>query len=138
MKKSTLIKSFSLLSLVFIFAACSKYEEGSKFTILTKKMRMVNTWTLTSYTYNGSSTTINGNLVWDLESDGKAIVTASGGGFSFSETGSWDFNSDKTKLLLTDGSGEIEEYTIVQLKNKDLKVSQTEDGDTEVWTFSGE
>jgi len=138
MKKSIAIRSFALLSLMFVFAACSKYEEGPSFTLLTKKMRMVNSWTLSSYTYNDVSVNTNGVLVWELESDGTATMTSSGGGFSFSETGTWDFNSDKTKLLLTDSNNNTEEFTIVQLKNKDLKVSQTEGDNVSEWSFKGE
>lgn len=138
MKKSTLLKAFGLLTLLFVFAACSKYEEGSKFTVLTKKMRMVNTWTLTSFTVNGNSQTLAGTTTWDLKKDGTAVVSQSSGGFSFTDNGTWDFNSDKTKLVVTDSNGDIEEYTIVQLKNKDLKLRQIEDNDEYVASFSGE
>ncbi|XOV66047.1 MAG: lipocalin family protein [Fluviicola sp.] len=139
MKKSTFLKAFGLLSLLFVFAACSKYEEGSNFTILTKKARMVNEWTLISYTVNGNAQTLNGTTTWDLKKDGQAVITASSGGFSFSDTGTWDFNSDKTKLVITDSNGDIEEYTIIQLKNKDLKLQQTDDNDNVyVATYTGE
>lgn len=138
MKKSIAVKTFALLSLVFVFAACSKYEEGSKFTILTKKTRMVNTWTLSSFTVDGNAQTIQGTNTWDIKKDGTATVSVSSGGFSFSDTGTWDFNSDKTKLVVTDSDGDIEEYTIVQLKNKDLKLKQVENNVEYVWAFTGE
>jgi hypothetical protein len=138
MKKSIAIKSFALLALVFVFTACSKYEEGSKFTILTKKARMVNTWTLSSFTVDGNAQTIAGTNTWDIKKDGTATVSISSGGFSFSDTGTWDFNSDKTNLVVTDSDGDIEEYTIVQLKDKDLKLKQVENNIETVWTFTGE
>lgn len=138
MKKSILLKSMAVLSLLFVFTACSKYEEGSKFTILTKKQRMVNTWTLSSFTVNGNSQTISGTITWDLQKDGTAVITWSSGGASLSDTGSWDFGNDKADLVMTDSNGAVETYEIVQLKNKDLKVRQTEGSNVFIWTFTGE
>lgn len=132
-------KSFALLALVFVFASCSKYEEGSKFTVLTKKARMVNTWTLISYTYNGNAQTLSGTSSWKLEKDGKATASYVFGNFTTTDIGTWDFNSDKSKLVLTDSSGDIEEFVIVQLKNKDLKLKQTDtDGNVSIGTYKGE
>jgi hypothetical protein len=139
MKKSIGIKLFAFAALALVMTACSKYEEGSKFTFLSKKARMVNTWTVTEYSYNGTNQPLNGqSLVFDLQKDGTAVTTASNGGFSFSDTGKWDFNSDKTNLVMTASDNSTESYEIVMLKNKDLKLRQTVGGVISVWTFSGE
>ena len=139
MKKSFGIKLFAFAALALVMTACSKYEEGSKFTFLSKKARMVNTWTVTEYSYNGANQPLGGqSLVFDLQKDGKAVVTASSGGFSFSDTGTWDFSSDKTNLIMTASDNSTESYEIVMLKNKDLKLRQTVGSDVAVWTFSGE
>lgn len=139
MKKSFVFKSMAVLSLLFVFAACSKYEEGSKFTILTKKMRMVNKWTLVNYTINDSAQSLSGvTATMDLQKDGTAIVAYTSGGFTFSDTGKWDFSSDKADLILTDSNGSAETYEIVQLKNKDLKLRQVTNNNTHVWTYEGE
>ena len=38
-------------------------------------------------------------------------------------TGTWDFNSDKTQLLLTNGNT-VNTWDIIKLKNKELKLVQ--------------
>lgn len=138
MKKSIGIKLFTFALLALVVTACSKYEEGSKFTLLTKKARMVNTWTLTSYTVDGDAQTISGTQKYDLQKDGTAVVSWSSGGFTASDTGKWDFNSDKTSVIFTDSNGDTDTFEIVQLKNKDLKLRQIVSGVTGIWTLSGE
>lgn len=138
MKKSISIKLFAFAALALIITACSKYEEGSKFTFLTKKARMVNTWTLTAYSYNNVSQTMSGSLVIELSKDGTAKSTYTSGGFSISDTGKWAFSGDKEDLILTASDNSTETYEIVQLKNKDLKLRQVVSGNTSVWTYSGE
>ena len=45
-----------LLSLVVVFllGACNKYSEGPAFSLLTRKARISNDWTLQSYTKDGT------------------------------------------------------------------------------------
>lgn len=138
MKKRIGIKVLAFAVLAVVMTACNKYEEGANFSLRSAKARLVNTWTLVSYTIDGSSQTINGTLTYDIQKDGTAIVTASSGGFSFSDTGSWEFNSDKTSVILTDSNGGTDTYELVMLKNKDLKWRQTDNGYEEIWTFTGE
>jgi len=137
MKKSFLIKSFAVLSLLLIVTACSKYEEGSKFTVLTKTQRMVNTWTLRTSTYNGNNQTINGTSTWKLDKDGKCTYTYVLGSFTFTDVGTWAFTSDKASIIITDSSNDAETFEIVQLKNKDLKLRQVVDGNTTIGTYTG-
>lgn len=137
MKKSFLIKSFAVLSLLLVVTACSKYEEGSKFTVLTKTQRMVNTWTLTSMTYNGNAQTIQGTHKWKLEKDGKATYSYESGSFTFSDIGTWAFTSDKANVIITDSSNDADMYEIVQLKNKDLKLRQVDGDDITITTYTG-
>ncbi len=139
MKKSFLIKSFAIFSLLLVVTACSKYEEGSKFTVLTKTARMVNTWTLTGSSYNGNAQTLVGTQSWKLEKDGTATYNATSGSFTFSDIGKWAFTSDKASIIITDSSGDSETLEIVQLKNKDLKLRQTDsNGNVTLTTYSGE
>ncbi|MBL1280586.1 MAG: lipocalin family protein [Fluviicola sp.] len=127
MKKSIGIKLFAFALLALTITACSKYEEGSKFTVLTKKARMVNTWTLSSYTVNDISQALGAvTSTMELSKDGKYVSTWSSGGFSSSEVGTWAFSSNKEELIVIDSSGNVETFTIVMLKNKDLKLKQVE------------
>lgn len=142
MKKSFGIKLFAFALMALVVTACSKYEEGSKFTLLSKKSRVANTWTLASYTVDGTSQTLSGTTTWELTKEGGATLTVSGGGFSFSDSGSWAFGNDKQDLVLTDSDGDTETYEIVMLKSKDLKLRQTTTvlgtDVVTVLTFSGE
>ena len=50
------MKYFVLLSLLatFLLSSCNKYSEGPTFSLLTRKARIVNDWTLESYTKDGT------------------------------------------------------------------------------------
>jgi len=122
MKKSTGIKIFAFAVIAVMVTACSKYEEGSKFTVLSKKARMTNTWTLSSYTIGTTDVTTATSL--DLQKDGVLALTTSG----VTESGSWAFNDDKSELVIT-GLNLLATYNgnyeIIMLKNKELKIRQT-------------
>lgn len=137
MKKSTLLKAFGLLSLLFVFTACNKYEEGSNFSLISAKARMANTWTLTGETFNGNNQTIVGTTVYEFDKDGSAEYSYTAGSFSIELTGSWEFNDDKTKIFITYNAGDTEDFTIIQLKNKNLMLEEVDGDDTTVYTFSG-
>ncbi|MEY3049031.1 MAG: hypothetical protein RL365_1069 [Bacteroidota bacterium] len=114
------------LSLIFLTPSCSKYPNGSKFTLLTKANRMVNDWKLTSYM-------INGNEFVDDQPEIKLVIEKDGT-YSWSSTqtvlgqiqsefehGTWSFNDDKTSLLiLTDGEEIPVGYTITELRSKKM------------------
>lgn len=140
MKKSNIFKIAAIGLLSFVFVACSKYEEGSKFTLLTKKMRMVNNWNLDKAEYtNGSSTTTqtySGESSMELKKDNTYSATLSSGSFSFTSTGTWDFSSDKTQLIMTDSDGDVTTSTIIMLKNNELKLQQVDGSTTSTFFYS--
>lgn len=114
------------LSLIFLTPSCSKYPNGSKFTLLTKTNRMVNDWKLTSYMINGNEFIDNQpEISLVIEKDGTyswtATQTVLGQIQSEFEHGTWSFNDDKTSLLiLTDGEEIPVGYTITELRSKKL------------------
>ena len=132
MKQSSKIALFSLAFLALAFTACSKYAEGSDFTLLTKKARMVNEWTLESTQLNNVVYTESSSLVrkCTFNSDGSYMQTISSaaiGSSVLNTSGKWEFSSDKTKLLLTaSGNNYSTEFIIVALKNKELKLKETQ------------
>ena len=132
MKQRSKIAVFSLAFLALAFTACSKYEEGSDFTLLTKKARMVNEWTLESTQLNNVVYTESSSLVrkCTFNSDGSYMQTISSaaiGSSVLNTSGKWEFSSDKTKLLLTaSGNNYSSEFIIVALKNKELKLKETQ------------
>lgn len=48
MKKIAFLGFVLALGTASVLTSCSKYEEGSKFTLLSKKNRLTNDWKLTS------------------------------------------------------------------------------------------
>lgn len=121
-----LILPLIALSLIFLTPSCSKYPNGSKFTLLTKTNRMVNDWKLTSYMINGNEFIDNQpEISLVIEKDGTyswtATQTVLGQIQSEFEHGTWSFNDDKTSLLiLTDGEDIPVGYTITELRSKKL------------------
>lgn len=128
------MKYFALLSLVgtFLLSSCNKYSEGPTFSLLTRKARIVNDWTLESYTKDGTELydqTYEFNI--SIEKDGTysmSIITPNLGQLQ-SETshGTWEFDNDQSSVtLLEEGSIIGVSYDIVQLQNKNLKLRQTD------------
>lgn len=60
MKKTLLFSVLSLIVATTFLSSCSKYDEGSKFTLLSKKSRMVNDWHLISQTENNVTLNLSG------------------------------------------------------------------------------
>ena len=121
-----LILPLIALSLIFLTPSCSKYPNGSKFTLLTKSNRMVNDWKLTSYMINGNEfIESQPEISLVIEKDGTyswtATQTVLGQIQSEFEYGTWSFSDDKTSLMiLTDGEEIPVGYTIIELRSKKL------------------
>ena len=128
--------SFTALAITVLFS-CAKYDEGSNFSLLSAKARMVNTWTLTKYEVNGTDET-NDNpgleVVFNKDNTFKRTFNF---GFLVSDKGTWNFVDGKTNITLKKDDGNIEWYRIIQLKNKDLKVERTDGSTTYKYTFRG-
>ena len=130
MKKTLLFSVLSLIVATTFLSSCSKYDEGSNFTLLTKKSRMVNNWHLTSITQDGLALNMSGiSLHMELMKDGSATNTLSytvlGQTFEDVAVGTWEFNDDKSKLVLTEtGATVSDEYTILKLTKDEMKTEQ--------------
>lgn len=79
---------------------------------------------------------------WDIKKNGSVTVSNTSSLGTISDDGNWEFNEDKTKLILTNLGLTDGTYDLIMLKNKDLKLRQSEvifgsDVVTE-WTFTGE
>ena len=110
----------SVLSLVFIFSACNKYEDGPKVSLMTKKARITGTWKKTK------EIKPNGTVVIDTSS--AEVVIDKDGTITFRENGlalvgTWEFINDKESILVSLkvlGVTNTEEFRILRLKNKEL------------------
>ena len=136
---------FSLV-IVLLLGACNKYSEGPAFSLLTRKARISNDWTLQSYTKNGTELfDINAeehNL--SIERDGSysetTITNVLGQLQSTSNHGTWTFeNSQSDVNLLPTESLLGVTYEIVLLKNKTMKIRQTDFNNAVYdWTYIAE
>lgn len=127
MKKTILLSVIMVAAVAFTFTSCNKYDEGSNFSILPAKARLVNTWKVdkVTYTTGGFSTTGTADMTLDIKKDETYSSTLTSGSTTFTETGSWSFNSDKTELSLTNSNGDVATSTIIKLKNKELSLEST-------------
>jgi hypothetical protein len=99
MKKNIFKSAAILLLSVFVLSACSKYEEGPKFTLLTKKARLSGEWVIESVTYNTTDITssyealLGANFVLEIEKDGGYRTEGSN-----PDTGTWELGEDKDDI----------------------------------------
>lgn len=130
MKKTLFFIVLTLIVATTFLSSCSKYDEGSNFTLLSKKSRMVNNWHLMSISQDGLALNMGGiSLHMELMKDGSAKNTLSytvlGQTFQDVAVGTWEFNDDKSKLVLTETGATIsEEYTILKLTKDEMKTQQ--------------
>ena len=131
------IGAFALLALMAVaVTSCSKYEEGPKFTLLSKKARITGEWTLSSIEVNGTAQDISGYTVnVTIDKDGSYTYKWSSGGFSVEETGTWKFSDDKVDLILTDADGDVTTSEIVRLANDELKLKDVDGSFTTITTM---
>tara|TARA_R110002072_G_scaffold4095_1_gene28942 strand:- start:798 stop:1214 length:417 start_codon:yes stop_codon:yes gene_type:complete len=125
--KRIITQLFMFSVLVFTLTACSKYEEGSNFTLLTKKARMVNSWKVLKITSDGVDIT-SANLITevDIRKNGGITVRGELFGIPNSSEGAWVFSPNKSQIIITGENGNISAYDIIKLKKDELKVSITE------------
>jgi hypothetical protein len=143
MKKTLFFSVLSLIVATTFLSSCSKYDEGSKFTLLSKKSRMVNNWHLISANVDGFEINLSGTSKHlELSKDGSAKYTETyiifGQTYEGISNGTWEFNDDKSKLVLTEtGATVTDDYTIIKLTNSELKVQQIDpsNGDITIQTW---
>lgn len=132
------VKFLSLLILaITVLYSCAKYDEGSNFSLLSAKARMVNTWTMTKYEVNGSDETSNTPGLEVVFNKNNSFKRTFNFGFLVSDNGTWGFLNSKASISLIKSDGSSEIYDIIQLKNKHLKVRRTEGLTVYDYTFIG-
>jgi hypothetical protein len=108
-----------------VVSSCGKYEDGPNFSLLSKKSRVVGTWDMKTLTDSQTGATDNfcQNGAYCVEitmdKDNKLTQKISDGSYSYTYTGTWDFNDDKTQLIWTTPSYTTS-YEIKRLTNKEL------------------
>lgn len=107
--------------------SCGKYEEGPSLSLRTKKARLTGEWDTKEYVdSDGTTTADNSDDYVTFDKDGTYTYTSG----STSQSGQWDFSSDKEKLKVSYTFGSTtftSESTILRLTNDELWIKD-EDG----------
>jgi len=121
-----------LVALITIgWFSCKKYSEGPAFTLLSKKARAANTWSVNKYYENGvdktnDAMTVFKNFVLIIDKNNmkysKSFLAL--GVLPYGETGSWKFSSDLNNLEFNPDNSAVGAYSwkILKLKDKSLGV----------------
>jgi hypothetical protein len=133
MKKQIIIALIAVMGLGFTFSSCNKYEDGPKFSLLTKKARLTGDWTLEAYIANGydiTSTTqsfLGASWEYQIEKDGSWKQTG-----NMNSSGTWELGEDKDDVKFTETSpgNNVTTYRILKLKSKELWLRYTNSNGT--------
>ena len=144
----------ALLSVMLVFGACKKYEDGPALSLLTKKARITGTWKMVEMTEDGIDISGDESLMFDhatytFNKDGTGSLdieayTMTGTGYSIDVPAmsidvEWEFSDDKDAVKTrmkgidyeTGEAGDWDDWTesdILRLTNKEFWTSDTDDG----------
>ena len=120
--------SFVVVSVIlFMFTACSKYEDGPEFTLLTKKARITGEWQVDEVVVNGTALT-------EFDDYAGTMTFEKDGTGSYSNAGvtteiEWEFSDDKeavkVKMKFLGGWTDWTETEILRLTNSEFWTIET-------------
>jgi hypothetical protein len=128
----------------FLFTSCYKYEEGPRFSLLSRKARLCNEWVLQTYLDNGTDKTIVGETTTlTIENDGTYSISTvrneMGQVQSEFSHGTWLFQDAKGQVVMTDSQeGSIPlTYDILELRNSNLQLRKKIAGISYIYQYRG-
>jgi hypothetical protein len=128
----------------FLFTSCYKYEEGPRFSLLSRKARLCNEWVLQTYLDNGTDKTIVGETTTlTIENDGTYSISTvrneMGQVQSEFSHGTWLFQDAKGQVVMTDSQeGAIPlTYDILELRNSNLQLRKKIAGISYIYQYRG-
>jgi hypothetical protein len=128
----------------FLFTSCYKYEEGPRFSLLSRKARLCNEWVLQTYLDNGTDKTIVGETTTlTIENDGTYSISTvrneMGQVQSEFSHGTWVFQDAKGQVVMTDSQeGSIPlTYDILELRNSNLQLRKKIAGISYIYQYRG-
>lgn len=135
MKTTKILFSLAIAGL-FVLAACSKYEEGPKLSLRSKKARLAGDWKLVESSLNGTVQQITGYTVnLSIKKDGNYTYAYSSAAGTISTNGTWEFTDDKTGLISKPSTGGSDTVTITKLKNKELWFKEVSGVNTQITKY---
>lgn len=127
-----------VLAAIFVISSCGKYEEGPKFSLLSKKARLTGVWKIEKIIQNGQEQELDDytkNTTVEFMKDGKGKVTFVYNSLTFALDMEWEFSDDKKELRtrvkdpMSSQWSEWTESTILRLTNKELWTLDEEGSD---------
>ena len=101
--------------------SCGKYEEGPGISLKSKTSRVANIWKV--------------EYAQDLEDQSDVTLDFAGEQYEFTKEGeflengkvegSWEFNSEKTHIVITDLNNEVDQFKIIRLKEESMHLEVT-------------
>lgn len=141
MKKLTVsVLAIAILSSITFFS-CKKGTEDPVISLLSRKDRITNTWTLSKYEVNGSAQDISGTTyTYTVNNNGVLTQTVEGSLFGFAtrstSNGTWSFlNDDEDVKIIINNVVVI--YNVQRLASKELWLKNTSGNNTYVYYFNG-
>ncbi|MDP2174761.1 MAG: hypothetical protein Q8K70_02510 [Bacteroidota bacterium] len=130
-----MVQKLLLLFVFIVFLSSCTYEDGPKFSLISKKSRAVNIWELDKAYENGVDKTNDYkrffvNYKIEIKKDDSYELSYNPLNIGkFTENGSWTFSDDKSKIIFTpNGTTQNNEWKILRLKNSECWVVQRIDG----------
>jgi len=137
-----LFNSLRVVILTIIVFSCSKYPEGPKFSLISKKSRIIGDWVLISSSSNGQSVSLTYySETMSIKSDGtmsKSVeVNYNGINYSDNVSGKWEFVDKKRSFTQSFPSVQYNQnFEILRLTNDELKIKTIENGDTKIYIYN--
>ena len=119
-----------IVAATMTISSCAKYDEGSNFTLLSAKSRVVNVWNVSAWTADGNDI-MSFNTIDKIEVKKDNTVARTntvmvfGNPYTTTDNGTWVLSDDKATLTLTDSAGDATAYTILKLTKDEMKLSNT-------------
>ena len=133
--KSAFYKTFiiTFLASIFVLTGCTKYDDGPFFSFRTKTGRLEGEWKLVKL--NGSEIkSSDDQLYYEFDKEGKCIVTHEYGDDSFSDEGTWEWESSKEVIeikMVFQGEVQSIDYTVFRLTYNELWVEDADNNELE-------
>jgi hypothetical protein len=134
----------SLLLVGFVVTSCFKYEEGPRFSLLSRKARLCNEWKLETYLDNGTDKTDAGaTTTLTIENDGTYSISTVRNELGQLQSefshGTWFFQDAQGQIVMTDSQeGAIPTtYDILELRNSSLQLRKKSMGVSYVYQYRG-
>ncbi len=143
MKKLKICVSALMISTIAlgVFSSCKKGTDDPVVSLMTRKDRLTNTWTLTKYEKNSASQDLNGSTyTYTIFNNGTLSQVVEGSIFGFptrtTKQGTWTLlNDDEDVKIMFPNDTVI--YNLQRLASKELWLKKTVSTDTYVYYFSG-